>query len=206
MAGITAMFWDVGGVLLTNGWDSEARGHAVRKFDLVEEEFAERHELVSNEFERGRLTLDDYLECTVFHRPRDFAREEFERFMFSQSQPKQDTLDILDSLARSRKYFLATLNNESLPLNLYRIETFQLRRYFTAFFSSCFLGLTKPEKGIFLAAVNITQRPPQECLYVDDRSLNVEAAAQLGLRTIHFRGAAQLRRDLAGVGIDVEGR
>ncbi len=203
MANITAIFWDVGGVLLTNGWDSEARSHAVRKFNLEAKEFEERHELVSNEFEKGRLTLDEYLECTVFHRPRDFTREEFERFVFSQSQPKQDTLAILGALALPRNYFLATLNNESLPLNLYRIETFQLRRYFTAFFSSCFLGLTKPEKGIFLAAVNISQRPPQECLYVDDRSLNVEAAAQLGLHTIHFRGAAQLRRELAGLGIDV---
>ncbi len=200
------MFWDVGGVLLTNGWDSEARDHAVGKFHLEEEEFRERHELVNDEFEKGHLTMEEYLDCTVFHRPRDFGREEFERFMFSLSQPKQDTLAILDALARSRKYFLATLNNESLPLNLYRIETFQLRRYFTAFFSSCFLGLRKPEKGIFLAAVNITQRPPQECLYVDDRSLNVEAAARLGLRTIHFRGAAQLRRELAGLGIDVDGR
>ncbi len=202
---ISAIFWDLGGVLLTNGWDSEARDHAVRKFHL-EEEFRERHELVNDEFEKGRLTMEEYLDCTVFHRPRDFGREEFEQFMFSLSQPKQDTLAILEALARSRKYFLATLNNESLPLNLYRIETFQLRRYFTAFFSSCFLGLRKPEKGIFLAAVNITQRPPQECLFVDDRSLNVEAAAQLGLRAIHFRAAAQLRRELAELGIDVDGR
>ncbi len=206
MAGITAMFWDVGGVLLTNGWDSKARGRAVRKFDLEPQEFEERHQLISNEFEKGRMTLDEYLQCTVFHRARTFTRDEFERFMFSQSQPLKDTLAILDTLARLRKYFLATLNNESLSLNLHRIETFQLRRYFTAFFSSCFLGLTKPEKGIFLAAVNITQRPPQECLYVDDRPLNVEAAAQLGLRTILFQGAARLRRDLAGLGIDLEGR
>ena len=146
MPHISTIFWDVGGVLLNNAWDREERERVFRQFNLDEKEFADRHEMAVSSFERGKISLDEYLERTIFYRPRPFAREVFKEYMFSLSQPYPDTLALARELAKSGKYLMATINNESRELNQYRIQTFGLREVFTLFVSSCFVGLRKPEK------------------------------------------------------------
>ena len=204
MAEITTLFWDVGGVLLTNGWDRAARRRAAEQFHLGWEEFEDRHELVVTDFEEGRLTLDEYLQRTVFCRSRAFSKDDFRVSIFTQSQPLPEVLALVEQLANSGKYLMATLNNESLELNLYRIEQFRLRDYFDAFFSSCFLGVKKPERRIYRLASQITQRALEECLFIDDRALNLECAQLLGMRTVHYQDPAQLRRELRQHGVDVD--
>ncbi len=203
MGEVTALFWDVGGVLLTNGWDTPSRQEAAERFGLAWEEFEERHQLVVTPFETGRLTLDEYLERTVFYRPRHFGADDFKTFMFAQSRPRPATLATVERLARTKRYFLAALNNESLDLNLYRIRQFGLRNYFTAFFSSCFLGVKKPEEAIFRLALQITQRAPEECLFIDDRPVNLECARQRGMAAIQYQDPAQLRDELRRAGVEV---
>lgn len=204
MAEITTLFWDVGGVLLTNGWDRAARRRAVERFQLDEEDFQDRHELVSTSFETGQLSLEDYLERTVFYRERTFTRDEFKDFMFAQSQPHPEVLALAGRLARSGRYRLATLNNESLELNRYRIEQFRLRETFSDFFSSCFLGVRKPDRAIYQLALQITQRQPAHCLFIDDRALNLECARRLGFHTIHHQTVAQLQKELKQEGVEVD--
>ncbi len=204
MMEITALFWDVGGVLLTNGWDRTSRYRAAQQFNLDWEDFQDRHELVIADFETGRLTLEEYLERTIFYRPRPFTREGFKAFMWAQSQPIRETLAIVERLARSGRYLLATLNNESLELNHYRIERFGLQNLFALFFSSCFLGVRKPDRAIYQIALQVTQRTPEECLFIDDRALNVECAHRLGIRTIHYQNPTQLRRELRRHGVGLE--
>ncbi|TAM79458.1 MAG: HAD family phosphatase [Acidobacteria bacterium] len=201
MAQITALFWDVGGVVLTNGWDRREREHAAQKFGLDRGEFEDRHELVAGRFETGKLTLDHYLDRTVFYRPRNFEKETFKTYMFGLSKPIDGTLGVVDRIARSGRYLLATLNNESRELNLHRIEHFKLRKYFTLFMSSCFLGVKKPDDEIFRLALDLTQRDPEECLFIDDRELNLECAARLRLRTLQFKGVAQIEKDLHNAGV-----
>jgi putative hydrolase of the HAD superfamily len=202
MARITAIFSDVGGVLSTNGWDRESRKKAAEQFRLDWVEFEDRHELVVNAFEMGQLDLDEYLDRTVFYRSRDFTKEQFREFMFAQSQPFSESLQLYRRLAASGKYLMATLNNESRPLNLYRIELLGLRNIFSIFFSSCFLGLTKPHDAIYRLALTLTQRQPEECLFVDDRLLNVERAQQCGIQTIHCRDPKQLESQMQALGIE----
>jgi putative hydrolase of the HAD superfamily len=202
MAKITALFWDVGGVLLSNGWDRKERQSGAKKFRLDWEEFEDRHELVAGRFETGRLSLDRYLDRTIFYRPRDFEKDAFRDYMFSLSRPIDGTLDVVAGIARSGRYLLSTLNNESRELNLHRIEQFELRESFSLFMSSCFLGVKKPEDEMFRLALDLTQRKPEECLFIDDRELNVECAARLGLQTLHFGSAAQLERDLHNAGLE----
>jgi putative hydrolase of the HAD superfamily len=205
MAEITALFWDNGGVILTNGWDRDARKLAVGTFHLDWEDFEDRHELMLDAFETGALSLDDYLKRTVFYRPRSFTPEDFKKFMFAQSQPLPDSLAFAGELARSRKYLMAALNNESLEINEYRIKKFKLRDYFEAFFSSCYLGVRKPNAGIYKLALEITQREPGECILIDDRGLNLECARELGMNTIQYKNLAQLREDLARFGVTPDG-
>jgi putative hydrolase of the HAD superfamily len=194
---VHAIFWDVGGVLLTNAWDHTQRTAALEHFRLDEEEFHSRHEMVVSSFERGKISLEEYLDRTVFYRNRPFSRDEFRNFMFSLSQPMPDVLAFVGALADSGKYFMGTINNESRELNSYRIEKYRLREIFRLFVSSCFVGLRKPESGIYRLAIDITQINPQECCFIDDRALNLECAAKLGMHTIQMQTLERLREDLA---------
>ncbi len=202
MPNITAIFSDVGGVLLSNGWDRDMRRAFAQKYHLDGEEFEGRHELVRMAFETGQITLDHYLDCAIFHRPRDFSKQEVRDFIFACSSAKAESLALLARLAETRRYFLATLNNEPRELNQYRIEHFGLRNTFTAFFSSCYLGVAKPDAAIYRLALEISQRPPEESVFIDDRPLNVECAARLGMHTVLFQNATQLERDLREVGVE----
>lgn len=201
MSAIRVIFWDVGGVLLTNAWDRAQRMTALQHFHLDEEEFHDRHEMVVSSFERGKITLDEYLDRTVFYRPRPFTRDEFKELIFSLSQPVPKALNVARALADSGEYFMGTINNESRELNLYRIEKYGLREIFRLFVSSCFVGLRKPERDIYRLALEITQMPAQECCFIDDRSLNLEMAAKLGMKTIEMQTVDQLRSDLEKIGV-----
>jgi putative hydrolase of the HAD superfamily len=200
MGDIRALFWDVGGVLLTNAWDHEERDGAVEHFLLDKTEFENRHKELVPLFEEGRLTLDEYLNRTVFYEPRPFSREEFKRFMFSLSRPKSQVLELARSL--SGKYFMATLNNESRELNHYRIENFGLADCFDLFVSSCFVGMRKPEDRIYRLALDLTQHTPEECCFIDDRPVNIEAAAKCGFHAVLLKDPQQLRRDLQALGVE----
>ena len=202
MPKITAVFSDVGGVLLTNGWDRGARRKLVDRFGLDGDDFEDRHQLLSAALDIGQLDVDHYLDRTIFYRARTFPKEAVRDFMFEQSQPFPASLALIARLAQNRKIFLATLNNESRELNLYRIEKFGLRNYFTVFFSSCFLGVQKPHEEIYRLALELSQRPPEECVFIDDRPLNLECAHRLGLHTIQFLDAAQLDADLHTQGVE----
>jgi putative hydrolase of the HAD superfamily len=203
LAKISAIFWDVGGVLLSNAWDHEQRRQALQHFHLDEVEFESRHEMLASSFERGKISLQEYLERTIFYRPRSFTVEDFKQYMFSLSQPNPDTLQLARELSRSCQYLMSTINNESKELNLFRIQTFGLREIFSLFVSSCFVGLRKPEDGIYRLALDITQRPPEESCFIDDRPLNLDTAARLGMHVIRMENAQQLRQELQKLGVNV---
>jgi putative hydrolase of the HAD superfamily len=201
LSAIRAIFWDVGGVLLTNAWDHTQRTSALEHFRLDEEEFHDRHEMVVSSFERGKITLDEYLDRTVFYRPRPFTRDEFRHFMYGLSQPFPEVLAFAQKLSDSGKYFMGTINNESRELNDYRIEKYGLTKIFRIFISSCFVGLRKPERDIYRLALETTQMRGEECCFIDDRSLNLECAAKLGMQTIEMQTLEQLRADLGKLAV-----
>jgi putative hydrolase of the HAD superfamily len=197
LSAIRALFWDVGGVLLTNAWDHTERAAALQRFHLDEKEFHDRHEMVVSSFERGKITLDEYLDRTVFYQPRPFTRDKFRDYIYFLSQALPGSLEFAQNLSDSGKYFMGTINNESRELNDYRIEKFGMRKIFRIFISSCFVGLRKPERDIYRLALEITQIPAEECCFIDDRALNLECAAKLGMHTIEMVNLKQLHDDLA---------
>ncbi len=201
MVEITTLFWDVGGVILTNGWDRAARERAAAEFGLNLEDLEDRHRVADQLFETGQMTLDEYLERTVFYCARSFSKERFKEFMFAQSRDLPESHGVVGELAKSMKYLMATLNNESLELNEHRIQEFGLREHFTLFFSSCYIHVRKPDAAIFHLALQVTQRRPQECLFIDDRPRNLEYPRRLGMCTIQFQNAAQLRAELGRQGV-----
>ena len=164
-------------------------------------EFEARHKELVIAFEEGKVTLDDYLERTVFYQPRTFTREEFKQFIFSLSRPKPQCLELARNL--SGKYVMAVINNESRELNQYRIQKFELAEVFDVFVSSCFVGLRKPDERIYRLALNITQHLPEECVFIDDRPENLTGAEKVGIKTVLVKDAQQLRRDLQALGVVV---
>jgi putative hydrolase of the HAD superfamily len=192
----TTLFFDVGGVLLTNGWDTAARRKAAEEFRLDYAEFQTRHEMLKTAFETGRLSLDAYVRKAVFHRSRLFSPDEFKQFMYTQSQPLGETLDWVRALAATGRYRLFTLNNESRELHEYRVRAFRLGEIFQAFFTSCYLGQVKPDEEIYLNALGMSGSPRDRAIFIDDRPLNVEPALALGLQAILFTSLDDLRARL----------
>ena len=193
MSEITTILWDIGGVLLTNGWDRQSRQTAADVFSLDWDEFEHRHQELEPLWDKGRISMRDYLDRAIFHRPRPFSLEQIEEFMVDCSKPHDETIAFAEEVFRSGAFLQAAVNNEPLELNLRRIQHFGLRRCFTAFFSSCFLGEAKPNPEIFRKTLMILQRSAAECLFIDDRAVNVESAAKLGMKTHLYGGLAGLR-------------
>jgi putative hydrolase of the HAD superfamily len=196
MSEIRHIFFDIGGVLGSNGWDHEQRERAVERFDLNTEDFEWRHKEVVAEWEEGRITLDEYLEIAVFHTARSFSREEFNEFMYSQSVPDESTIRIARLLSRQAGYTLMTMNNEAEELNTYRIQKFGISQIFEAFLSSCWLGVRKPIRRFYHHGLGIADAEPATSLFIDDRQQNLISASTLGMNVVHFKSAAQLRSDL----------
>ena len=199
MTTIQHVFFDIGGVLGSNGWDREQRSRAVEKFQLDPDDFQCRHEEVVGEWEEGRITLDEYLDIAIFHTRRSFSRREFVDFMLAQSIPNEPVVGIARHLTGESRFTLMTLNNESDELNRHRIEKFGIGEIFEAFLSSCWLGVRKPTHRFYQRALAIAQADPAKSLFIDDRTQNIAPARALGMSAILFESAEQLRPELERV-------
>jgi putative hydrolase of the HAD superfamily len=202
MTEISTILWDVGGVLLTNGWDHLERAAVLDRFAVDRASVEPRHEVANDPWEKGLITVEQYLQQTVFFEPRPFTPGAFLQAMKERSQLLPNSaIRILKELAASEQVELAMLNNEARELNDYRIERFALDRYFDAFLSSCYLGLRKPDAKIFKLALDVLQRNPGEVAFIDDREQNCAAAEALGIHAIHYHEEAQCVQALEHLGL-----
>lgn len=193
---IKVVFFDIGGVLLTNGWDHESRQKAAEVFGFDYEEMNTLHNFIYNVFEIGSISLDEYLDTAVFHRPRGFTKAEFKNFMYAQSEELPEMLPWLKEWKKNCGFRVFSINNESKELNDYRIKKFSLNQLFDGFFSSCHVGMRKPNPGIFRLAMNIAQVRPEESAYFDDRLMLAEAAKKLGIRSFHHKDFESTKENL----------
>lgn len=200
---ITTLFLDIGGVLLTNGWGSTERNHAVEHFQLNGKEVQERHHLTFDTYEQGKLSLDDYLNRIVFYEERTFSKNDFIAFMYRQSIPYQDTINFFKRLKKQYDLNVIAVSNEGRELNTYRINTFKLSELFDAFVSSSFVHLRKPDTDLFRMAIDISQASPKSTLYIDDRHMFVEVAQTLGMNGIHYQGLDHVKEELRKFNLEV---
>ena len=181
---ITCVFLDIGGVLLTNGWDHHARKRAATNFELELAEIEERHQLNFATYEEGKLTLEEYLGRVVFYKKRPFTRAQFRRFMFAQSKPYPEMIALFAQLKVRHKLKIAVVSNEGRELNAYRIRKFKLDGFVDSFISSCFVHVRKPDAEIFRLALDIAQAPARQVIYIENTPMFVEIAEGLGIRSI----------------------
>lgn len=187
---VKILFFDIGGILLSNGWGHESRQKAAEKFNLDFTEFDALHNFIFNVYEIGSVTLDEYLDTVVFNHPRDFPREDFKEFIFSQSQELPEMLQWLKEWKRESGFRIISINNEGKELNDYRVKKFRLHECFDAFISSCEVKMRKPDPGIFNLAMGIALTPPEQCIYFDDRIMFVDAAKKLGIHALQHTSPA----------------
>ncbi len=191
------ILFDIGGVLLTNGWDHHERSVVAEQFHLNVTEFESHHAKAFEAWERGELSVDEYLDAVVFYEPRSFSREQFFTAICAQSKELPDgAICILKELAASDKCLIGSLNNEARETHEFRVENFGLRQFLKFTFTSCYMGIRKPDPRIYSRALGILGMKPERVVFIDDRLENVAAAAAVGIRALRFTGADALRREL----------
>lgn len=186
---------------MSNGWDHVSREQSANLFGYDFAESDKRHYKIAPHFEKGEISRDDYLDEIIFYKKREFSKHEIVEFMESQSVGHQKSLDLLRELCSNGNFHISTLNNESLELNEFRIKKFALTKYFTNFFSSCYLKVKKPETEIFQTVLRITQVNGEHCLFIDDREENIKSAEKCGFQTIHLPQVEDLEKILFDKGI-----
>ncbi len=198
---ITCILVDIGGVLLTDGWDRHARKRGADHFGLDLAELEDRHRKTFDTHQLGKMTLEDYLGWVVFYQKRSFTRAEFRRFMFDQSQPYADMINLVTQLKACNRLKVGVLSNEGRELNAYRIGTFKLDGFVDFFVSSCFVHLLKPDLDIFHMALDIAQTPVAQVAYIENTAMFVDIAKGLGMHGILHTDTASTCEKLAALGL-----
>ncbi|MCE9544270.1 MAG: HAD family phosphatase [Planctomycetia bacterium] len=201
---LTTLFLDVGGVLLTNGWDRHARGRAAERFGLDPVQLDERHHLNFDTYEVGKQTLDEYMRRVIFYEPRDFSVDEFRQFMFDQSQRLPHMIELVTALKHRHRLKIAVVSNEGRELTLHRVEKFELGQFVDFFIFSCFVHLRKPDPDIFRLALDVAQVSPQEVAFLDDRDMFASIACGLGIHGIHHKSVEASQKTLAKLGLELD--
>jgi putative hydrolase of the HAD superfamily len=197
---IACLFLDIGGVLLTDGWNHHARKRAAANFKLEWVEMEDRHRLTFGAYEEGKLALEEYLSRVVFYRKRPFTRAQFRRFMFAQSKPYPEMIELVERLKVRHGLKIAVVSNEGRELNDYRIRRFKLDRFVDCFISSCFVHIRKPDADIFRLALDIAQTPARQVVYIENTPMFVQIAQGLGIRSILHTDYQSTAAQLAALG------
>jgi putative hydrolase of the HAD superfamily len=198
---VTALFLDIGGVMLTNGWDRKAREAAAKNFNLDLAELTDRHRMTFDTYESGKLSLEEYLTRVVFYEDRSFTRDQFRQFMFDQSVAYPEMIALVRELKAKYGLRIAVVNNEGRELNEHRIRSFKLYEFVDFFISSCFVHFRKPDADIWKVALDIAQVPIEQVVYIDDRQMFVQVAEGLGIKAICHKKVEQTRAGLAALGL-----
>jgi HAD superfamily hydrolase (TIGR01509 family) len=204
-AAITCLFLDIGGVLLTDGWDHHARKRAATNFKLDLAEMEDRHHLTFDTYEEGKLTLEEYLGRVVFYQKRPFTRAQFRRFMFAQSKPYPMMIELVTRLKVRHGLKIAVVSNEARELNVHRIRKFKLERFVDSFISSCFVHVRKPDADIFRLALDVAQTPIRQVVYIENTPMFVQIAEGLGIRSILHTDYRSTCAQLASFGLHYDG-
>jgi putative hydrolase of the HAD superfamily len=201
---ITCLFLDIGGVLLTDGFDHDTRKRAAENFKFNLAEMEERHHLTFDPYEEGKLTLEEYLRRVVFYQKRSFTRGQFRRFLFAQSKPYPEMIDLIGKLKAKYGLKIVVVSNEARELNAYRIGKFKLGKFVDAFISSCYVHLRKPDADIFRLALDVAQVPARHVLFIDNTPMFVQIAEGLGIRSILHTDYGSTCAKLAALGLQID--
>lgn len=200
---IKTLFLDVGGVLLTNGWDRKSRELACKTFKLDYAEIEGRHNQTFDTYEIGKLSLSEYLKRVIFYEKREFTHAQFKNFMFSQSKAYPEMITLICKLKAKYNLKIAVVSNEGRELNAYRIKKFKLDHFIDFFISSCYVHFRKPDEDMYRLALDVAQVIPENVLYIDDRAMFVQVAKNMEIHGILHTDYATTVKKLAEFGLKI---
>jgi len=153
------------------------------------------------QLDRGRSwaeAVDELVQLHPHHEPLISAYHE--RWAEMLGGPIAETVDVLAELREEpvALYALTNWSAEKFPIARKR---FDFLRWFDGIVVSGEERLCKPDPAIFQLVLDRFSLKPAETVFVDDAPANVEAAAALGMHAIRFTDAAELRRELAALGL-----
>lgn len=198
---ITTLFLDIGGVLLTNGWDTDLRKQTAAHFGLDYEEIYHRHHVTYDTYEEGKMTLDEYLHQIIFYEKRSFSAKDVKNYILEQAKAYQDTIDLVKRLKAVYRLRVAVVSNEGREVAEDRIHRFHLKEFVDFFVVSAFVHFRKPDLDIYRLALDVAQVKPEQVAYLEDRPLLCEVAGRLGIHSVLNRTAAETREKLAALGL-----
>ncbi|MBV8203117.1 MAG: HAD-IA family hydrolase [Acidobacteria bacterium] len=201
---ITHLFTDLGGVLLSNGWDRALRHLTAGHFGLDSAEMDERHHLTYDTYESGKMGLAAYLDRVIFYQPRTFTHDDVIAFILGQAHAFPEMIDLVCRLKARHGIKVAVVSNEGREVTADRIRRFRLDDFVDFFIVSAFVHFRKPDEDIFRIALDIAQAEPRQVAYIEDRPMFVEVAAGLGLHAIWHQGFASTRDQLAALGLTLD--
>ncbi|HEY0512396.1 MAG TPA: HAD-IA family hydrolase [Thermoanaerobaculia bacterium] len=204
MTTITHLFTDLGGVLLTNGWDRGLRKLVASQFQIDPDAMDERHHLTYDTYEAGKISLSVYLQRVVFWEPRSFTEDQVVDFMLSQARAFPDMIEMYKRLKAKNDLKVVVVSNEGRELTADRIQRFRLKEFVDIFVVSSFVHFRKPDEDIFRIALDVAQADPAEVVYVDDRQMFTEVAGRLGMREIWHRDHDRTRAACEALGLTVD--
>ncbi len=161
----------------------------------------ERHRLVFETHEEGKLSFEEYLGWVVFHEKRTFTKNQFRDFMFAQSKPYPKMLGLVAQLKAQHGLKVVVISNESREVNAHRIRAFGLDKLVDTFISSCFVQMRKPDIQIFWLALDLAQTAPAQAVFIDNTPMFVQIAEGLGMRSIHHVDLESTRAKLTSLGL-----
>lgn len=199
---ITTLFLDIGEVLLTNGWGHQLRQLAAKEFNIDYNDFNTRHGIAFETYEIGKLTADEYLDIAVFYEPRNFTKDAFRQFMFTQSKQYPEMIELIKRVKKRYGLKIIAVSNEARELNNYRIDEFGLAGFIDFFVSSNYVHMRKPDKNIFKLALDMAHVQPDEVLYIDDTAVFITIAESLGIKGIWHVNYETTCKKLQSFGFD----
>ncbi len=200
-SGITTLFLDIGGVLLTNGWDTALRRQTAEHFNVDYTELDHRHRVTYDTYEEGKMSLETYLRQIIFFEPRSYTAADVQNYILEQAEPYQDTIDLVQRLKAVYGLKIAVVSNEGREIAEDRIARFHLKDFVDFFIVSAFVHFRKPDLDIYRLALDVAHVQPEQVAYIEDRPLLCEVAAELGIHSVLNRNAAETREILAGLGL-----
>lgn len=189
--------------MLSNGWGHDFRQLAAEKFHLDKQEMEERHSIMFETYEEGKISMNEYLDRVVFYKQRDFTNEEFRDYMFSLTTPDGDMISFIKKIKVQHGLKIVAVSNEARELNAYRILTFKLKEIFDIFVSSCYVHVRKPDTAIFKMALDLAQVSADEVVYIDDMQIFTDIAMDLGIKSIRHTDWHSTSESLADMGLFV---
>ena len=196
---IETIFFDVGGVILVDFIDRKI-------IDLAKKYQKDPAKLLKSKAEHRPLADLGKISDPQFWKnildDNGIKATEDDWVFDSYMQPIDGVLDIIKSLKRNG-YRIAILSNDSKEMSAERRQKYQFDSIFNDVIISSEHGVIKPSPEIYRIALKRMQSLPENCIFVDDRQENLNTAAEMGIHTILFQNAEQLKNEMFRLGVNI---